>query len=263
MLNRLKKDDTQKIQSVINAQPGLNARVSALIKAYGTDQRFFNVWHQDFDTVIARLEGSFFVCEGKNTDFEELAFFLNFNPYFSRLSGKADVVEKISRFLTVEHEYRRCDFMTMPLKTAKSREKTLNKNDFEIDSSPKLKNVYDVIFESQSDEFRIGGFEPWYVDVSHRIRHGCARAYLLKDEGGPRSACVVSAESDFAGLISGVATIPQLRGRGFATAAVSRACCDLAQCGKQPVLECLPSLAGFYGKLGFEKTAEVEELSII
>lgn len=258
MLERLKKDDTQKIQRVLSAQPALNARVSALIKAYGTDRRFFNVWHQDFDTVLARLEGSFFVCGGKNIDYEEIGFFLNFNPYFNRLTGKAEVVEKIAQMFTVDCERRSYDFMAMPQKTAQGLAQS---DDFEIDPAPKLRDVYNVILACQSDEFKVGSFEPWYVDLSHRIRHGCARAYLLKVDGEVRATCLVSAESDYAGLISGVATIPRFRGRGYATAAVRRACFDLARSGKQPVLECLPTLSAFYTRLGFEKTAQVEELA--
>lgn len=114
--------------------------------------------------------------------------------------------------------------------------------------------------KARSNDFAVGEFTPWYVDVSHRIRHGCARAYLLRSGEEPVSVCLISAESDSAGLLSGVATNPRFRRHGFAGELVGRACRDLTARGKLPVLECLPSLSGFYGGLGFYKFSTVEQL---
>jgi hypothetical protein len=256
MLTHLKNDEIERIQNVICVQPAFNVRVSALLKAYGCDQTFFNVWHQNFDTVLARLESSFFICEGENADFEELAFFLNFNPYFRRLSGKTDVVEKIAVHLTGKYECRYFDFLTWRA----GKPYVCGQN--VINASPSLRDVYSVMDKAKNDDFTVGDFTPWYTDISHRIRHGCARAYLLKSGGVPASSCLISAESGLAGILSGIATRPQFRGHGFAAAVLQRACHDLADCGKLPVLECLPSITRYYGKQEFEKFGDVEELNI-
>jgi hypothetical protein len=260
MLTCLKKDETERLREALNAHPGFNVRVSALIKAYGVGQTFFNVWHQNFDTVLARLEGSFFICEGEKADFEEIALFLGFNPYFRRLVGKADAVAKIAAYLTVRYERRRFDFFEFRAGKPDGFRLPDICGQPVIDASPGLADVYSVMEKAESADFAVGDFTPWYADLSHRIRHGCARAYLLKVGELSASACLVSVESDSAGLLSGVATIPQFRSRGFAAAVVRRARSDLAFYGKLPVLECLPSLASYYCKQGFDKSGKTEEL---
>jgi ribosomal protein S18 acetylase RimI-like enzyme len=256
MLIRVKEDEIDRIQKMLAEQPDFGVRVSALLKAYGAGQEFFSAWHQNYNTVLARLESSFFICAGEGADFEEIAFFLDFNPYFHRLTGKTQTVEDISACLSHNHKKYRSDFL--------AGEKNLTGTDdrFEIDAAPSLEDVYKVISAAQTKDFTVGDFVPWYVDISHRIRHDCARAYLLKADNIPVSTCIISAESDFAGFISGVATIPQYRSRGFAASVVRRASFDLAECGKLPVLECLPYLTDYYIKLGFKKIGETEQLII-
>ena len=257
MLTRLKNDEIERLQNVICAQTGFNVRVSALLKAYGCNQTFFNVWHNNFDTVLARLESNLFICEGENADFEEIAFFLDFNPYFRCISGKTDVINKIAVHLTGEYERRHFDFLTWHAGGSCFCVRNV------IDAAPSLRDIYSVMDAAKNDDFTIGDFTPWYTDIAHRIRHGCARAYLLKSEGLPASICLISAETGSEGLLSGIATSPQFRGHGFAAAVLKRACQDLDDCGKLPVLECLPSLTRYYIKQGFEKLGDVEELNIL
>lgn len=256
MLIRVKEDEIDRIQKILNKQPGFNVRISALLKAYGLKQNFFSVWHQNYDTILARFESSFFICGGENADFDEIAFFLSFNPYFKRLIGKSQTTEKLSECLAIKYEKCRCDFLEWH-KTAEDDEKR-----FEIDAAPDLKDVYAVINAARSDTFTIGDFMPWYADISHRIRHKCARAYLLRTDNLPVSACLISAESDFAGFISGVATVPRFRSRGYAAAVVRFAARSLAACGKLPVLECMPVLTDYYSRQGFNKIGEIEQLNI-
>lgn len=249
MLNRVNSDETKKLQEVLNREPALNVRLAALVKAYGIGRQFFNVWQSGWETILARFETSFFINSNESADFEEIAFFLKFNPYFSRLAGKSAAVLKIKDFIgdCESHDF---DFMTC--------EKLISANKkFDIETEPALKAVYEVMEKAQSDDFSVGKFVPWYADVSHRIRHGCAHAYLLRKSGKPVSACLISAESDKAGLISGVATVPEFRNNGFASAVVEKACRGLINCGKRPVLECLPALVGCYSRLGFETKEKI------
>ncbi len=257
MLTRVKESEIEKINELLSASPAFNVRLCALLKAYGTRQPFFNVWRQDFDFVVARLENSFFISANKNVDFEEIAFFLRFNPYFHRLVGESSVAAQVAAYLGGDISHNIFDCMAYNGKIEKE-----SLNQFLIESCADLKAVYEVMKSSESGDFTVSEFMPWYADVSHRIRHGCARAYLLRTESEPVSVCLVSAESDSVGLISGVATKPDFRGRGFASAVTLQACSDLRDCGKLPVLECLPALASYYGRVGFEKAGTVTVLDI-
>jgi len=158
MLNRIKKDETERLQQTLMLKPDVNVRVSALLKAYGTGLNFFNVWHQDFDTVLARLEGSFFICAGENADYEEIAFFLKFNPYFRRLTGEAGAVNKITEYLSSDIGRCRYDFLSYDKPEAEDVQA-------EIEISPKLEDVYSVMEKARSSDFTVGDFPPWYTDV--------------------------------------------------------------------------------------------------
>lgn len=252
MLRRVTEIETDKLQEVLNFEPESNVRLAALVKAYGIGRQFFNVWQSGWETVLARFETSFFINANEDADFEEIAFFLKFNPYFRRLSGKADAVLKLKNFIGGCKSLD-FDFMTCVMQTYSGGK-------YEIETSPGLKAVYEVMEKARSAEFSVGKFVPWYADVSHRIRHGCARAFLLRVNEKPVSACIVSAESDKAGLISGVATVPEFRKNGFASAVVEKACRELINCGKRPVLECLPPLSNYYERLGFKKTGNASVL---
>jgi predicted GNAT family acetyltransferase len=126
---------------------------------------------------------------------------------------------------------------------------------------PDLKKIFSIIKTTYEGNMEFG---PWYVDISHRKRHDCARVYLINDllDSKPASACLISAESDCAGLISGVSTLPQYRGRGYATTGVIQACTDLRHDRKLPLLECYDEKRPYYEKLGFEFLLKTAELTL-
>lgn len=252
MLTRAKSSESWDLLAALAKDPAFGVRISALLKAYGLNLPFFNVWRQDSDAVLARLESSFFLYAESGADFEEIAFFLRFNPYFQHLTGKRETVEKVADLL--DDGIDRTEFHCMSLHQSISHPSEFAK---EAEANADLRAVYEVMLSAKSDSFSVSEFMPWFADVSHRIRHGCARAYLLRINNITVSACLVSAESDFAGLLSGVATKPEHRGRGYASAVVSAACRDLCEIGKLPVLECLPALVPYYAKFGFEHTGSV------
>ncbi|HEX2938701.1 MAG TPA: GNAT family N-acetyltransferase [Ruminiclostridium sp.] len=256
MLTHLTEENISAAERILNARPELNVRVSALLKAYGVNHNFFNLWLQGETTLLARLEESFFLYSYSNTDYDEIAFFLKFNPYFKRLIGKADVVEAVAGLIDLPIHRKKYDFLEF---SGQNAEMKACKLDYESDLKPNLKHVYEIMKRAQ---FSIGDFVPWYADISYRIRHGCARAFLIRVDEIPVTACLVSAESSYAGLLSGIATLPEYRSRGLASEIVMSACKALSADKKRVVLECEHTLTGFYRSLGFKKTNEVEELTV-
>lgn len=256
MLTHLRDFEVERIQNRLGENPACSVRISALLKAYGTEQPFLSVWHQQYDTVLARLENSFFVYPGRKPDYEELAFFLRFNPYFRSITGDAKTIAGIAAFFSQKYSIRH--FVLMTLNSDKLAEKPY----FPVEAAPNLRALYDVICQATDADFSVGEFPSFYVDMNHRIRHGCARAYLLTRDGQSASACLVSVESDGAGLVSGVATVPQMRHLGYAAAVVRAACHDLLQARKLPVLECLQELTWYYAGLGFDKIGDTATLAV-
>lgn len=245
MLKRLEEKEIAELQSSLLKDPVYNLRVSALIDAYGANQSFFNVWHENFKSVVASLDGSFFICESDDSNLEEIKEFLLFAPGVLSISGKKETVETIGLSYN-----KRTDYHVMINKSCSGAE------NIETEKDPKLTDIYKLISESDSDDLTVGSFNEWYADISHRIRHKCAKAYLLKENGQAVSALLVSAISQKAGLISGVVTDKKYRGRKYASRLLSKACGELKDEGRFAVAECSQGLIKFYIKSGFTYAGE-------
>lgn len=64
-------------------------------------------------------------------------------------------------------------------------------------------------------------FDSWYVDVSHRLRHGVCHTAVCCADGQPVSMAMTVAESETAAVIGGVVTAPAFRRRGLASRCVT------------------------------------------
>ena len=64
-------------------------------------------------------------------------------------------------------------------------------------------------------------FDAFYVDLSHRLRHGLCRIAAVEDPPGTPVSCAMTvAEAPDAVVIGAVATAPQHRRRGYASACI-------------------------------------------
>lgn len=117
-------------------------------------------------------------------------------------------------------------------------------------------------------------FSAWYVDVSHRLRHGYARIVGFREDGGeppetpgkPVSAAMTVAECGpaacepaygGAALIGAVATLPAGRGRGYASAAVLTLARTLLAEGRRVFLSPKNAHAhALYTRIGFVECGE-------
>lgn len=63
-------------------------------------------------------------------------------------------------------------------------------------------------------------FDSWYVDLSHRIRHGYGHITTYQQNGRCISCAVTVAEAPDAAVIGGVCTHPDYRGQGLASRCV-------------------------------------------
>lgn len=255
MLRHLDGPPAPELVALLDGQPELSVRIRALWRAYGAGQNFFDVWVQDeARACLARLDDTFFLVDG-GADYEEIASFLHMAPYFTALIAADRAARSVADRLPapVAISGRHLLGRRAPVRKRRPAGGT-------IDHRPDLRSVYAVA----SSHFAVpGGFAPWYTDMSHRIRHGCARAYLMRAGGKPVSVCLVSAQSGQAGLISSVVTLPDYRRRGYAGALLASACADLIADGRMPALECREELLPFYRGLGFAEVCLVAELRVI
>lgn len=245
MITRIDDAQAARLAPLFADRAAESIRISALLDAYGTGHAFFSTYLQGQKyAILSQLDDTFLLLDN-GADYAELASFMQWSPHFSRLLGACPPLESVVALLPggTMQRYVRMVAYTNP--------SSFPEPSVEIQCNPPLKDVYAAGGTSSSD------FDVWYADMSHRIRHGCARSYLIRVDGEPVSSCLISAESRWAGLISGVFTKKSWRGRGFASALVHAASADLFRCKKLAVLECEFSLCRFYLNLGFLRDGEI------
>lgn len=89
-----------------------------------------------------------------------------------------------------------------------------------FDEYPKLMDLYNFIDYERQD------FESWYVDLSHRIRHGAARAVTLNINDEIVSSGILSSITDQGAVLTSVRTQNAFRGMGYGTLLVKKIVAD-------------------------------------
>lgn len=211
-------------------------KIRALLHAYGTDYDFCRFFIHNVDSFLAEMGGSYVLCSGGKCAPEEVAGFLGFNG-FSELLCNEKIGTQISAILG-----GRLSLINL-MKFVGSAQ------DFKVERAPALREVYEIIGTVFGFEF-----EPWYLDMSHRTRHGVARCLKL---GG--SALVIQHEINGEALISQVATLPAERGKGGASRLLSAVCAELS--GSEVYVLCEDRLISFYEKNGFAFCGKLAQIT--
>lgn len=209
-------------------EKGLEAqKIRALFNAYGAKYDFCRFYRQS-DSYISVLDRSFVICEDANADYDELANFLcmqGFTDVFcSDTAGKA-LSDRLG-----------CGFNKVNLMKFCGNSPSVQFND-----TPALSDVYKIISEGFDIEF-----EPWYLDMSHRVRHGISKCCVLDG----KAALVIQHDLNGEALLSQVASLKAHRGEGMAKKLVSSVAANLAP--SEVYVVCEDDLVGFYEKCGFE-----------
>lgn len=165
--------------------------------------------------------------------------------------------------------------------------------------APRLEAVYSLLL-AVFDNMRGTAFEPWYCDLSLKIRRGLAEVWMIAGDSGDASPGDGRAEApgttpaplcggrtpesgpDLPGdppaigratagiyyqnactaVIGSVATRPDCRGRGYAGALVTGLTAQAARAGKVPRIVCQNDNARrLYERLGYRAEAEYREIN--
>ena len=122
----------------------------------------------------------------------------------------------------------------------------------ETEVNPPLAEVFEVIqsaFGLTEDLF-----EPWLLDMSHRIRHGVSEVRRLE-----KSVLVVQYSSSGEVLLSQIATHPDYQRHGGAKRLISAVCADYPDSSIYVI--CEDCLVDFYKSIGF--TNETMKCSLV
>lgn len=211
-------------------------KIEALINSYGDGYDFCSYYYAD-GAVLSKYYGDF-VLSGQVTDenAEEIARFI-------QLSGFSALLCEISNGKRLEKYFDSDGFSVYvsnimkysPKERLVSSEGTLTKN-------PPLDEVFGIV----SRAFELD-YESWYVDASHRLRHGVSDYYTFN--GISTVVCAFDIRDRV--FLSQVATVPSERGKGSATKMLGLLCSELTSEGKEISLICLDQRLEFYKKAGF------------
>ena len=204
-------------------------KIYALWLCCGTKYDFCRFYTAD-GAVVCGQDGSFVLCDNKDCDLEEIACFFSMNG-FSEIFCSEHAGKALS-----ENMRCTCDGVDLMRFVGKGVP-------CETEDNTPLEEFYKILnagFDIQ--------FEPWYLDMSHRIRHGVTRTRRLDG-----SVLVIQHELFGSALISQVATAPDHRGKGEASSLISAVCAELSE--SEIFVICEDKLCGFYEKNGFEKVS--------
>lgn len=89
---------------------------------------------------------------------------------------------------------------------------------------PSPRGLYEILSACEGEEFPVPEFEPFYLDTSHRLRHGTAKAVVLSENGQPAACALALAVTENAALLTAVAVLPAFRRKGLGQKAVESLC---------------------------------------
>lgn len=186
-------------------------RIKGLFAAYGADTPFLRLYRVGDSGFLSVMDGAAVLYLPQVTEeiVEETALFLAGQNEIKTVRSAASVIKRLVTYLPcgtvaekpimrLESETPASDIVTQPIPP---------RDLYAVTRAAFLENT--------------PPFEGWYVDVSHRLRHGCCRiSGVVADEVAVAGALTV-AECDDGAVIGGVGTLPDHRRRGYAGACVA------------------------------------------
>ncbi len=89
-----------------------------------------------------------------------------------------------------------------------------------VEVNPPIQSVYEVLQSCANEIFVPPPFEPFYLDMSHRIRHGGAKITGIMKQGRLIACAMTVAETEQTAVVGGVAVHPVYQRNGFGTRVV-------------------------------------------
>lgn len=214
------------------------ARITALFRTYGADYDFALFWVQDIDGIpsaaVSRVDGNMTLCTNGNADFEELLHFVN-AVGFQSLTCSYEDMERLG-FEPSDSSF------TVKFAGGKTSFDVETVNDFD------KRKIYDLLCDCG---FELGDYGAFLSDVCLRLNKGTASMIAAGENGSLRACAFALFEGEKSVLLGAVATSPEARGRGYASAIVNRIANEKSD--KDVFLFCRnDGLEAFYSKIGFD-----------
>ena len=180
-------------------------RIRSLASAYGVGENFARFWVQNGIAAIAKIDDAA-VLEDFGSDWEELKEFL------SVLDVKTLTCAEAAAGRLGFPVARRGGIMTLGSE--------IPGVEASVENDPGLREIYALLCTCCGPNFPVPEFEPFYMDMSYRLRHGAGAAAGVKREGTLVSCALCSSLTERAAVVSAVATKPEYRRSGLGRTAL-------------------------------------------
>ncbi len=209
-------------------------RIMSLIKAYGCNYDFACFYRQldknnNITAIISKLDNDWTLCLSSTADNNELKEFFSVIGYNTVLSDSS---------------FKFSDNFDEGIVMSSAKRVEFQAKYTELDRFPKLMELFNFVDYDTAD------FELWYVDISHRIRHGCANAYTLNVNDEIISSGIFSSIYNNDAVLTAVRTAPEFRNMGYGSSLVCEMLADIR--GTVYLMREKEKNEQFYTRLGFK-----------
>lgn len=222
-------------------------RIHSLQYAYGIDAPFIRYYSDDCGGLLSVMDGTAILyCENVT---DEWIVFITMNPDIVRIHCSATA----GKDLIDTHEWQGREGVVLKYAGIPVA------SDPSVCENPNLPMVHALLSTCFAE---MSPLNSWYPDVSHRLRHNCAKIATIIDGESVVSTAMTVAETNAAAVIGQVATDPRYRGRGYAKTCINSL---ISRCkGKSLYILPMTDFArSLYVKMGFVPCGEWAELQRI
>ncbi len=208
-------------------------KILGVVKAYGFNKGFACFWLEDKRELAFCLADDVMILTGRVSDPEETRQFMRVAGG-STVSCSEDNARALGLSVTARGEVL-------------SKETLPGEADAPAPGEAPIREIFALLEETGMVE----DFEPFYLDLSHRLRHGASRVFTEYREGELVGCAVVSAVGERAVILSALAVREDLRRQGIGRGLVAQV--EMAFPGMTVyVLREEGEHQAFYSGLGYE-----------
>ena len=197
MITLVEREEQKQLLLALCAKDCFGCKISAVVKAYGFDKGFACFWLNEETRTVFCLADDVMLISGAIGDAEEARQFLQMLGVKTvHCSGENG--EKLG-WTTVE--------------SGEVLEKTAPAGE----AVPATAEEVPIreLFSLLEEVGMVEEFEPFYLDLSHRLRHGASRAFWVRKEEKVAACAIVSAIGEKAVILSAVAVREDCRRQGL------------------------------------------------
>ena len=206
-------------------------KIKSNLLSYGNTYPFLNVWQQTINgsvtALISKFEDTFILVANYSADLGEIKEFTDVMGYKS-LQGEPWILKGLN----------------LPFKEYQILMKK-GEGEENLPPVPNIEQIYKILYSEEIDSIKHSEFEGFYVDLSHRIRHGTAAAVNLEN----CAVCLASHITNKRAVISGVFTLKNYRRKGKGSKALDTLVNALGE--REIFVAAEDKVLPFYLKCGF------------